>query len=377
MRERFQQALTAMRNAGAEALVLTPGADLFYLTGFEHAHAMERLLALVLKSDGTASWIAPRMNVPQVERRARDSERIFGWTDEEGYLPVLKSEVTEAASIAFDEEARAGFLLDLMSVAPRARLLGAGQITRGLRIRKDASELAALRKAASQVDQTIAQAIAFCRPGRREDQVDRDLRAALLARDPESHVAFTIIATGPNSALPHHETARRTIEYGDVVILDFGTRGSVPLDGGSEVSRLYGYQSDITVTCGVGEPTDAEVRQVYQVVWEAQQAAIREVRPGASCHQIDQAARTVIESTGYSPYFIHRTGHGLGLSGHEPPYLRSGNFEVLEESMVFSIEPGIYLPGRFGVRLEVIVAVGKSGPDLINASSAPQLPVTC
>jgi Xaa-Pro aminopeptidase len=366
-----------MREAGVEALVLTPGADLFYLTGFEHAHAAERLLALVLRQDGSAQWIAPAMNVPQVEDRAQPGERVRGWSDEEGYLPALKQAVSGAGSIAFDDEARSAFLLDLLAIAPSARLLRASDILQSLRIRKDAVELAALRAVARQVDQTIPEAIALCKPGRTEADVDQALRAALLRRDPESAVAFTIIASGPNSALPHYETARRRLEPGDVVILDFGTRGSLPIEGrnGPDRSRLTGYLSDITVTCSIGQPADAEVRAVYRTVWEAQQAAVAAVRPGATCESVDRAARAVIEQAGYGAYFIHRTGHGLGLQGHEPPFIRAGNAQVLEEGMVFSIEPGIYLPGRFGVRLEIIVSVGQDGVDTINALSARELPV--
>lgn len=377
MRERLQQATLAMQTAGVDALVLTPGADLFYLTTFEHEHAAERLLALVLRRDGSARWIAPAMNVPQVEERAQAGQSVQGWTDEEGYLPSLRQALANAESIAFDDEARAAFLLDVLAAAPRAHLLRASEILRGLRLRKDADEVAALRQAARQVDQTIPEAIALCRPGRTEDEVDRELRAALLRRDATGTVAFTIIASGPNAALPHHETSRRKIAAGDVVILDFGTRRTVPIPTrrGPQMSRLYGYLSDITVTCCVGEPADPEVRKVYRVVWEAQQAAIGAVRPGATCGQIDRAARSVVEAAGYGPRFMHRTGHGLGLQGHEPPYLKAGNPEVVEEGMVFSIEPGIYLPGRFGVRLEVIVSLSSAGVDPINAPSAPDLPI--
>jgi len=312
-----------------------------------------------------------------VEKRAATGQSIHGWSDTDGYLPAFRQAVAGARSIAFDDEARAVFLLDLMAVAPAARLTRASDVVRDLRIRKDASELAELRKAARQVDEVIPAAIALCRPGRTEAEIDEDLRAALLRRDPQSAVAFTIIASGENSALPHHETARRQVQRGDVVILDYGTRGSLRFDGpnGSDSSHLYGYLSDITVTCSVGEPSDPEVRKVYRIVWEAQQAAIRAVRPGVTCEQVDHAARSVIEAAGYGPFFLHRTGHGLGLSGHEPPFIRSGNKEVLEEGMVFSIEPGIYLAGRFGVRLEIIVAVTKDGVDLINAPSAPELPI--
>ena len=193
--------------------------------------------------------------------------------------------------------------------------------------------------------------------------MDRELRALLKRLSPESSVAFTIIASGPNSALPHHETAERVLCAGDVVVVDYGTR------------RL-GYLSDITVTCSVGRPADPEVERVYATVREAQQRAVEAVRPGVSCGEIDRAARSVIERAGYGPYFLHRTGHGLGVQGHEAPFMVAGNNERLEEGMVFSIEPGIYLPDRFGVRLEIVVAVSRDGADLLNAPSADRLPVS-
>jgi len=270
MNQRIERAVAAMRDAGAEVMILLPGADLFYLTGFEHGHAAERLLALVLRRDGSASWIAPLMNVPQVQ--AAGGTKVRGWTDEEGYLPALRDAVAGAKTIAFDDEARSAFLMDLLSVARGARIVRAADTLRRLRIRKDASELESLRRAARTVDQTISEAISLCRPGRTETQIDQDLRAALLRRDPNDAVAFTIIASGPNSALPHHETEQRVVQRGDVVILDFGTRTTVAI--GKHRSRTFGYLSDITVTCCVGEPTDPEVRKVYRIVWEAQQAAL-------------------------------------------------------------------------------------------------------
>ena len=361
--DRLRRAASAMRASGVDALLLCPGADLIYFTGFEHGHAGERLLALVLRADGSSRWVVPAMNVPQVEAHALAGQTIRAWSDAEWYHPALREVLADARHVAFDDEARAGFLLDLVTLTSAPRVTRASTITRSLRIRKDVAELAALRAAGRTVDETIADAISFCRAGRRESDVDADLRAALLRRSPQSTVAFTIVASGPNAALPHHETGDRSIESGDVVVVDYGT-------------RLDGYLSDITVTCSAGEPRDPEVRKVYHVVWEAQQTAIRAVRPGVACGEIDRAARSVIEAAGYGRYFIHRTGHGLGVQGHEPPFLVGGNPEVLEEGMVFSIEPGIYLPGRFGVRLEIIVSVGPRGADLLNAPSAPQLPVS-
>ena len=374
---RLERAAEEMRHAGIDALLLTPGADLFYLTGFEHGHAMERLLALVLRSDGSARWIVPAMNVPQVEPFVTGNATTVGWTDTDGYRKPLRAALAGAGKIAFDDEARAAFLLDVMSVAKTAAVRRASKVLRGMRIRKTDEEIRALRAVAGQVDSTIGDAIALCCPGSSEMEVEQSLRAALLKRDPLSSVAFTIVASGPNSALPHHESGRRWLERGDVVILDFGTRGSIARTraGVTHQSQLFGYQSDITVTCCVREARFAEAPQVYRVVWEAQQAALARAKPGVTCEELDRAARSVIEAAGYGPYFTHRTGHGLGLQGHEPPYLRTGNSDELEEGMVFTIEPGIYLPGRFGVRLEVVAVAKAHGAELLNAPSAKELPV--
>jgi len=363
-RDRLERITRAMNENDVDVLLLTPGASMFYLSGFDHGHAAERLLALVVRRDGSASWIAPMMNVPQLQACASAEHPIRAWADAESYLPALKDAVADARTVAFDDEARAAFLMDLTSIAPDARLSKASSIVRPLRARKTADELDRLRAAGKVVDATIPQAIALCQAGRTEAEVESEIRRALVQRAPDQSVAFTIIASGPNAALPHHETGSRKLQHGDVVICDFGTR------------EPGGYHSDITVTCCIGEPKDPGVRKVYRTVWQAQRAAIEAVRPGATCESIDRAARTVIEQAGYGEHFLHRTGHGLGLQVHEPPYMVSGNTEVLEEGMTFSIEPGIYLPGRFGVRLEIIASVSKDGVSLINAPSAPELPIS-
>ena len=359
--DRLSRVAKELRDAHVDVLLLTPGASMFYLSGFEHGHAAERLLALVIRADGASAWIAPAMNVPQVEAHALPGQPVRGWNDGEGFLPALTDAVRGASQIAFDDEARSAFLMDLMAIAPQAHLHKASSIVRKLRMRKDADELARLRAAGKVVDDTIPHAVSLCRAGVRECDVETELRNALTVRSPNSTVAFTIVASGSNAALPHHETGQRLLQKGDLVILDFGVRES------------GGYHSDITVTCAVGEPADPDARRVYETVWNAQRAAIEAVRPGAACQDVDRAARTVIEQAGFGPNFLHRTGHGLGLQVHEPPFMVAGNTELLEEGMVFSIEPGIYLPNRFGVRLEIIASVARDGVELINEPSAPEI----
>jgi len=361
--DRLRRVSDALQSADIDVLLLTPGASMQYLSGFEHGHAAERLLAMVVKRDGSASWIVPIMNEPQLRLHAQKDQAIRAWTDAESFLPGLRDAVEGAKTIAFDDEARSAFLLDVMAIVPGARLEKASKIMKGLRARKDAEELARLRVAGKVVDDTIPVAVSLCKAGKTEREVEAELRRALLDRAPDSMVAFTIVASGENAALPHHETGTRILKNGDMVILDFGIR------------EPGGYHSDITVTCSVGTPADAEAKKVYETVWWAQDAAIKAVRPGVACEEIDRAARSVIEAAGYGANFLHRTGHGLGLQVHEPPYMVAGNKEVLEEGMVFSIEPGIYLAGRFGVRLEIIASVGKEGVSLINGQSAREMPI--
>ncbi len=360
-RGRRARTLVALVAAGTDAILLGPGADLRYLTGFEHTHAAERLLAMVLRRDGSATWIVPSMNVAQVSPHLGGDE-IHVWSDAQTYLPGLRSAVEGLNALAFDDELRSAFLLDLLAEAPSVSVRRSGPIMRTLRMRKDAAELAWLRSAAATVDGAIPRAIRLCGDSRAELDVEADLRNLLRERAPDQSVAFSIVASGPNAALPHHETGSRRMQTGDVVILDYGTRAE-------------GYYSDITVTCSIGEPSDPEVRRVYRTVWEAQQAALQAIRPGVPCSEIDAAARAVIERAGYGERFLHRTGHGLGLQVHEPPNLVAGYDTVLEPGMTFSVEPGIYLEGRFGVRLEVIACVGADGVELINDPSSPELPI--
>jgi Xaa-Pro aminopeptidase len=190
--------------------------------------------------------------------------------------------------------------------------------------------------------------------GRRETDVAADL-ADLLVDHGHSQVNFTIVGSGPNGANPHHEAGDRVIEEGDTVVLDFG-------------GLVDGYGSDTTRTVHVGEPSEEE-RVVHEVVQRAQQAGVEAVRPGVACQEIDRASRRVIADAGYGDRFLHRTGHGIGLTTHEPPYMVEGEAQPLEPGMCFSVEPGIYVPGEFGVRIEDIVAVTDEGARRLNTST--------
>ena len=239
------------------------------------------------------------------------------------------------------------FVLKLKAaLADRAFVL-ASEITRGLRMRKDAAELEALRVVSESADRAYARILGRPFAGRTEREIGADL-ADLLRAEGHDEVGFTIVASGANGASPHHETGDRRIAEGDTVVLDFG-------------GAMRGYRSDITRTVHVGRDADREERRVHDVVRKAQEAGYATARTGASAESVDAAARRVIDDAGYGEFFIHRTGHGIGLDGHEHPYLVRGNREALEPGMAFSIEPGIYLPGRFGVRIEDVAVIGADG----------------
>ncbi len=223
-----------------------------------------------------------------------------------------------------------------------------------LRAIKDSRELELLAAAASAVDACAEEIYSARFAGRSEREVGAVL-ASLLREHGHSRVDFTVVGSGPNGANPHHELSERMIEVGDMVVLDFG-------------GVRDGYGSDITRTVHVGEPT-ADEREVYEVVRLAQQAGFDAVRPGAACEDVDRAARRVITDAGYGERFIHRTGHGIGLTVHEPPYMIEGETRPLAPGMCFSVEPGIYLAGRFGVRIEDIVTVTEAGGRRLNNAS--------
>jgi Xaa-Pro aminopeptidase len=361
-RGRLETARRGLAAAGLDGLLLAPGPDLSYLTGF-HVYSGERLVALLFPREGEPLFLVPQMNVAQAAANEAGVAAVQGWTDAEGYTEPLRAACARLGwtegRLAADDEMRAAFLLDWLSVCPGAEFHRASRVMQPLRICKGPEELAALRQAGQVADGVIAAAHAACVPGATEAEVARAVIAAMLDLEPRCRPYGCIVASGPNGALPHHETGDRALAEGDVVILDYGC-------------ELEGYHSDITLTVTLGA-ADQEAQKVAGIVWEAQQQALETIRPGVPAEAVDAAARGVITEAGYGEYFIHRTGHGIGLQVHEPPYLVAGNAAPLEEGMTFSVEPGIYLPGRFGVRLEVIAAVGADGPELLNLPSAARL----
>jgi D-alanyl-D-alanine dipeptidase len=242
-------------------------------------------------------------------------------------------------------------LLALQERLPAASFLPASTITGELRMRKEAGEVDLLRRAGAAVDRVVARLDGARFSGKAERQLSAEV-AAMVVEEGHETATFSIVASGPNGASPHHEAGDRVIGPGDAVVLDFG-------------GRLQGYHSDITRTFFVGE-APARVREVFGVVREAQEAGVTAAGPGVPAQEVDRAARRVIAAAGFGPFFMHRTGHGIGLEEHEPPYMVEGNAEPLEPGMAFSVEPGIYLPGEFGVRIEDVVVVTADGAERLN-----------
>jgi Xaa-Pro aminopeptidase len=345
-----------MADAGVDVLLLSVGPDLPYLTGYR-AMPLERLTMLVLPREGDASLVVPRLEAPRVVERP-DVFSIRPWAETDDPVAIVAALVGAARTVAVGDHTWARFVLDLQTALPGARFSKASAVTGPLRAVKDAAEVEALRRAAAAVDRIAAELQAGEIPlvGRSEAEVSADLGRRIVAEG-HQHVNFAIVASGPNAASPHHEAGGRVIARGDVVLCDFG--GAMVDDDG------VGYCSDITRCVHVGEPP-AEVAEAYAVLHEAQRAAVAAAVVGTPCEQVDEVARDIIARAGLGDRFIHRTGHGIGVEEHEDPYIVAGNATALAAGHAFSVEPGIYVPGRFGLRLEDIVVASAGGPDELN-----------
>lgn len=344
-RARRDRAAEAARAQGVAALLVSPGPDLAYLTGYR-IRPSERLTCLVLASDGSARLVAPAFESLRASAAAPDLE-LVAWGETDDPFALVASLVRDHGAIAVADQMWAAFLIRLQEALRGRSVLPASAITRALRIRKDEAEVAALRAVASAADRAYPRILERPFAGRAERDVAGDL-AALLREEGHDDVGFTIVASGPNGASPHHDSGERVISEGDVVVLDFG-------------GTKDAYCSDLTRTVFVGPRPDREALRVHDLVRRAQEAAYAAAREGVRAADVDAAARRLIADAGHGAHFIHRTGHGIGLEGHEHPYLVAGNTEPLAPGMAFSLEPGVYLSGRFGVRIEDIAVIGRGG----------------
>lgn len=354
---RVRAAAAGAASAGLGGLVITPGYDLRYLVG-SRAQTFERLTALVLPADGsTPTVVVPRLELAALRESAVSEigATVVDWVDgEDPYELVaraLRGTQVAPVTVAVTDSMTALHLLPLAGVLGAVPVL-ATDVLRTLRMVKDAAEIDALRKAGAAIDRVHARVPEFLVPGRTEADVAADIAEAIVAEG-HSEVAFIIVGSGPNAADPHHECSDRRLQVGDIVVVDIGG----PYEPG--------YNSDSTRTYSIGEP-DAEIARRYAVLQRAQAEAVGAVRPGVTAGSIDAVARDVLAAEGLAEVFVHRTGHGIGLSVHEEPYIVSGNEITLVPGMAFSVEPGIYFPGHWGARIEDIVIVTEDGAESVN-----------
>ena len=337
---------------GLDGVIVTPGPDLLWLTGYRPTAITERLTMLVLAPDARPTLLVPVLERPDAQAaEGSTGVEILDWVDGTDPYEAARRLLQPDGRFGVSDSAWAMHLLGLQTALPDTRYRALSQSLPMMRAVKDANELGRLAMAGAAADATYGEIVKLRFAGRRETEVAADL-ARLLRDFGHEQVDFTVVGSGPNGANPHHEAGDRVIEQGDAVVLDFG-------------GLMYGYGSDTTRTVSVGAPS-AQVREIHEVVRRAQQAAFEAVRPGVPCQEIDRIARAVITEAGYGEQFIHRTGHGIGVTTHEPPYMVAGEEQPLRPGMCFSIEPGIYLAGRFGVRVEDIVTVTESGGERLN-----------
>ena len=369
--ERIHRVQAIARDGGYAAVLVGVGADMRYLAGYP-AMPLERLTMLVIPANGHAALVAPRLEVTPARKcppAAADDLAVVTWEETEDPHTLVADMVRKDAGegpaasglrIAVSDDLPARHLLRLQERLPGARFELGSPLIGQLRIVKDADEIALLTAAAHAADRVVAQIAAGRLVGRTEADVAREVRDRLLAEGhDEAH--FAIVGSGPNSASPHHEASDRVIQAGEPIVLDIG-------------GTIAGYGSDITRTLWVtgGDPTkgpDERFRHLFAVLHGAQAAGTSAVAPGVTPASVDAAARRPIEAEGYGEAFFHRTGHGIGLEGHEEPYIIETNAEPLREGMAFSIEPGIYVTGEYGARIEDIVVCGSDGPVLLNVAS--------
>ncbi|WP_227357015.1 M24 family metallopeptidase [Haladaptatus salinisoli] len=357
--ERTRRCRRRLRAVDADALVLFPSTNLLYLSGFREDPG-ERHLLLFVPADGDPVFVVPDMYGEQIADESRVTD-VRTWSDGDDPLELV-------AAVADDLDLRGGHLLvddtmwalftqDLRRALPEATFGLAGEALEPLRMRKDEAEVEALRRAGELADEVCVEIreLGEDAVGMTERELAGEIETRLAEGGGEEPAFDTIVGSGPNGAKPHHGHGDRRIDYGDPVVLDFG-------------AFVDGYPGDQTRTVVFAGTPPEEFDRVHRAVLEAQRAGVEAVEPGVTAESVDRAAREVIESYGYGERFIHRTGHGVGLDVHEGPYIVSGNDRELEPGMVFSVEPGVYLPGEFGVRIEDLVVVTEDGRERLNDS---------
>ncbi len=362
-KHRISELQRLMTTQGYDLAIVSWTDQMRYLTGYaENGH--KRLLVLLVPVTGDPVFVVPSLNEQAARANRADIERVIPWQDSDGWSTAIldlahEMRLPERAKVLVDDELHSVHLIAFMNVLPGIQVFPADEAISILRRIKTAAELEWMQRAADDIDAVADEVMGALVPGITEKAVQQMVVDELAARGAEP--GFTpLVCFGANGAMPHHDSNNTALQVGDVVVLDIG-------------STFNGYHSDITRTFAFGAPACPEAVAVYDSVLRANHAARALAAPGVSCEAVDDAARRVITHDGFGDFFIHRTGHGIGLSGHEPPYIVKGNSLALAPGMCFSVEPGIYLPSRFGVRIEVIVTVTENGVKSLNVEPSPEL----
>jgi len=356
-RSRREKLTCLLQTNGMEALILNPGPSLVYLTGL-HFHLSERPVVVIFTLDGRVAAVLPELETPKLDSLPFEMHGYAYPEDPAEWGQTFHRALHDLglSSKSIGVEPRRLRLLEfgfLKDNAPRAEFPDASGLIASMRVCKDAGEVEALRRAVRIAQQALTQALQSFRIGMAEKELSAELTLQLLRLGSEPEMPFSpIVSGGPNAANPHAMPSGRKIQSGDLLVIDWG-------------ATVDGYMSDLTRTFAVGR-VDAECMKIHRVVQEANAAGRAAARPGVACGEVDRAARALIEQAGYGSYFTHRTGHGIGLENHEDPFMRGDNPQLMETGMVFTVEPGIYLPGRNGVRIEDNVVVTQAGTDCLS-----------
>lgn len=349
---RIARVTEAMARSGVDTLLLSVGADLPWLFGYE-AMALERVTMAIVQPDSRPTLVVPRLEAPRVVDRGGVFD-IVAWDEVEDPVAIIADHVGAGSALAVGDQTWSMFTLALQARLGGRTWESAGPIMAEMRMVKETEELDRLCAVGASADRVAARLANYSFGGKTERHVATDI-AAMLVEEGHDTTWDVIVASGPNGASPHHEPGERVIRSGDPIVCDFG-------------GAMAGYTSDTTRNFVVGTPPP-DYREMFAVLVEAQEAGVRAATVGTPCQEVDRVTRKVIEDAGYGEFFIHRTGHGIGLEVHEAPYIVEGNALPLAPGMVFSVEPGIYIPGRFGMRIEDIVIATDNGPHRCNNST--------
>lgn len=354
---RLDKLNASLQTSELDAVVLNPGPTLTYLTGL-HFHLMERPVVLLFAQDQDPALVLPELELQKVASLSYILQ-VFAYPEtpsewEAAFRKAVKALGLDGKRIGI--EPRRLRLLEfsfMKNSAPEADYPDGGDVLSGLRLRKDQAEVETMRKAVGIAQASLEATIPSIKIGMTERELSSELVVQLLRHGSEPELPFSpIVSGGPNSANPHASPTERKLQAGDLLVIDWG-------------GTHEGYISDLTRTFAVGD-VDDEYQKIHRIVQEANAAGRDAAKPGARCADVDSAARDVIEKSGYGEYFTHRTGHGIGMEGHEEPYIRGDNMQILDPGMAFTVEPGIYLPGRNGVRIEDNVVISETGADVLS-----------